>query len=225
MALSLLAGAWVAAGLPPVLLAVVMGLMVFPLWAGAALALAILGTWWHRYRPRRAAVDEVRFFGVINAELNAGASVRMALEAACRSVDDPILKLVGRRVTDGAPISELRGGLRQALPINGRHAAFVLGVATETGGSASKTFAKLALRASRAYELDRERRSLTAQARLSAVVVAAVPIVALALLFSSGHAGVLLDSGSAGLIVVAVGLSLIGAGLGALLVMMRGGPR
>jgi Flp pilus assembly protein TadB len=72
-------------------------------------------------------------------------------------------------------------------------------------------FADLAVRAVEAGDLIRERRALTAQARLSAALVGGAPIAVVALLVVSGRASALLDS-TGGRTIGAIGLALLVAG-------------
>ncbi len=113
--------------------------------------------------------------------------------------------------------------LRSALYANGRIASASFVLAADSGGPAATVMQSLALRAARDGELQRERRSLTAQARASAWVVAGLPGVLLAGTIASGR----LDSGGDALlgVIVAVGVGLQAAGVVVVAAMLRGADR
>lgn len=157
--------------------------------------------------------DEVALLNGLAAELRAGASLRMALIAGAQRA--PLLDL-GRAVrsaTAGQPMSEVAAELERALRSNGRLVAAAIRLTAMSGGRAAAVFEELALRAAEAGELSRERRALTAQARLSALVVAGAPVVMLGLLMITGRAQVLLEAGTVGYIIAGVGSGLVLAGL------------
>jgi Flp pilus assembly protein TadB len=116
------------------------------------------------------------------------------------------------------------GALSEALPANGRLAGAAFRLATETGARAADVFADLAVRATEAGDLARERRALTAQARLSAALVGGAPIAVVALLVVSGRASALLES-SSGRAIGAIGLALLVAGGLVVWVMVRTAER
>jgi Flp pilus assembly protein TadB len=83
----------------------------------------------------------------------------------------------------------------------------------------------LSLSAARAAELQRERKTLTAQARLSALVVGAAPLLAVAVVLLGDRGSVFLDGGPAGAVIAGVGLTLVAAGLAVVVWMLRGAER
>jgi Flp pilus assembly protein TadB len=111
--------------------------------------------------------------------------------------------------------------LGAALPYNGRLAGAAFRLAATTGARAADVFAALAARAAATGELQRERRVLTAQSRLSALVVGGAPLVLGGLVLGAGNGGSLLAAGSPGRGVVALGLALELAGLAVIWAMAR----
>ncbi len=177
---------------------------------------------WASRRDRHPPVEEAAVCAAIAAELHAGSSLRLAVDSACRNQPSPELVAAGRRAAAGAPAAEVSRLLASALDRNGRHAALAFSLADESGAAAAAVFDRLASRALRDAEIERELAAATAQARLSAVVVGGAPLVVLALLASTGRLGVFAASGAAGVTVAAVGLSFVLAGLGVIWMLLRG---
>ena len=171
----------------------------------------------HRARRQLAGVEADYLRGVA-AEIEAGASVRQALIAAAAAA--PALELAGtvHLAAAGRPAGELAPLLEQALPINGRVAAAAYRLVSDTGGQAAAVFAALAVRAADVGDIERERRALTAQARLSAWLVGGLPLgvsVAMAL------AGRGPSWQGAGAVVSILGITLIAAGGAGVALMVR----
>ncbi len=126
---------------------------------------------------------EADFLRGMAAEIEAGASIRQAVIAAADRAPDLDLGPVVRTAVTGRQADEVSQRLGSALPINGRLASAAYLMVAETGASASAAFSGLAVRAADAGDLERERRVLTTQARVSAWVVGGVPVgVTLALM-------------------------------------------
>ena len=176
-------------------------------------------------RDRTKPADEVALLNGLAAELRAGASLRMALTAAADRV--PTLDLARAIRLAGAGMSpvDLADELAHALPINGRLVGAAFRLAATSGARSAAMFEQLALRAAEAGELMRERRSLTAQARLSAGVVGGAPIAVAFLLLTTGRAQALLDAGPLGYAIVMVGLGLELVGLAAVAAVLRRAER
>ena len=159
-----------------------------------------------RWRQFPESVDEVQFLGSIAAELRAGSSLRASLAAASADGVGPLLRRAHRLAIAGAPLGEI-GDVLAALPISGRRVGVALRVASNTGGRSAAIFGRLADRAVDEAALNRERRSLTAQVRMSAAVVVGIPV--LSLVFGGGaRIGELAAAGGGGLIVAATGLAM-----------------
>ncbi len=208
------------------------GLLAAAVWSRVPLAgvaivgLAVLRPWWflaacggwaiyHQVRRRNAEHGnvEVAFLQAVAAELQAGASLRLALVEASARAPGLQLERVARLATAGASMETIAGELRDRLPVSGSLAAPALRLAADAGGRAAEVFGELAARALEADEIARERRVATAQARLSALVVGLAPLGFAVLMLLSGRGEALLDAGAAGLVVAVVGLSLQAAGM------------
>ena len=211
-----------AAGAPPVVVAVAALAFWRPLWLLAAAGLwAVLA---RRRRRRAGPGDEADFLQGLAAELGAGAALRSAVVAAAARAPALDLGRACRLAGAGLPAAEVGDALEGALPVNGRLAAAALRLASSTGGRAAGLFHSLAGRAAEVGRLERERRALTAQARASAWVVGGLPLALLVMLVATGRAGALL-SDPAGPAVLAVGLGLETAGIGIVWLMVRGAGR
>jgi tight adherence protein B len=190
-------------------------------------ALVAIGCWAlvaaiRRSRAARVAPDaEARLFRAISAELRAGASLRSAIVDATAAVPGIDLRAAARRCEVGGSVDEIAERLAAALPANGRVAAPAVRLAGTTGGRAAALFDILSERATHQGELQRERGTLTAQARLSAVVVGLAPLGFAGLLLASGRASVLLDHGTAGVAIMVVGLGLEVSGLVVVALLLR----
>ncbi len=159
-----------------------------------------------RPQGRKPAVDETRLVGTIAAELQAGASIRKAVAEATRGGGSGPLLLAHRLAVAGAPIEAIAEQL-ETLPHNGRRIGAALRVVGITGGRSSEVFARLLARASQDADIRRERRTLTAQVRLSALVVGGLPFVSL-LFGGFDRLRLLLGSGSVGVAMALAGLTM-----------------
>lgn len=167
--------------------------------------------------------EEAAWLRSLAAELGAGATLRAALEAA--AADVPRFERVVRLAASGSPLEEVAGHVACGLSTVGRSAAAAIEIVARQGGRAAAVFAELAAQADAEADLAAERRAATAQARLSAMVVGALPLVALAMLFASGRAAALMRGGSIGPLILAVGTALQILGLVVVVVMMRRAER
>jgi Flp pilus assembly protein TadB len=176
---------------------------------GLLLALAPRNLARHRVGRRRENIDEIRLLTTIVSALRAGHSLRNAIAESLQ--DDPHFAAAGRLARIGAPIGEV-GKALAGLPTNGRRISAALTVLEMTGGQAAAVFDRLLVGAVRHADVARQRRQLTAQARASALVVAALPVVAIAL--SGGSQLIsLARSGAVGLTMAAAGVLLQAVGL------------
>ncbi len=213
-----------ALGAPPGVVAVVAVALYQPVWflvgaAGWAVAARI------RAGERAGPDDEARFLQGVAAELDGGASLRGALVEAAGRASRLDLQPVVRRAALGRPMAEVAAALRASLPLNGRLAGPALGLAAATGGRSAAVFSGLAVRAAAQGDLARERRSLTAQARLSAAIVAGAPLVLAAALAVGGGSASLLGLGAGGVALAAIGLGLELAGVAVVWWMIRRAER
>ena len=121
----------------------------------------------------------------------------------------------------GAAFTDVAHELSRVMPDRGSAVGAALGVAGRAGGRAAAVFERLAADAWDDVESDRRRRTLTAQARLSAWVVGALPVVAGCVLALSGRLSVVTEAGSIALAAMVVGIVLEVAGLAAVILLMR----
>jgi tight adherence protein B len=162
--------------------------------------------------PRRVGpVDEAGLLGAIAAGLRAGQSIRSALAAATASESDHSLLLAGKLALAGAPLTEIAPMLEQ-LPVNGRRVSAAMQVVATSGGRSAAVFAGLADRATEEASRRRERRALTAQSRLSATIVAGLPVVGV-LLGGFDRIATLVAAGPGGAAVAGIGLGMQATGV------------
>jgi len=178
---------------------------------------------WRRARRRVAppADDEAVFLAAVRAELRAGASVRHAFVAAAARVPDLPLAPAVRLAQAGLQLGEVGRAAAGALPVNGAHVAAALEMTAATGARAGALFGRLAERAAEVQAVHRERRTLTAQARFSALVVAALPVLPALVVTATGGASTAAASGPLGMLALGAGIVLEIAGLGTVAWMLR----
>jgi tight adherence protein B len=203
---ALAAGGWLLGGVPLALLAGI---------AGPALAVAALRARRHRYRAAlRAAAPLVA--RALADGLTAGHSVRGALGAVAPELEGPAghaLQAAARALALGEPTEAVLERLRARAGCpawDGLVAGIIL--QREAGGDLAALLRDLASGLEAAARDEREARAATAQARFTAWVVVALPLVAavLAELASPGFvADLLADPRSASLTAVAAILQLV----------------
>lgn len=218
-----LVAAGLAAGIPLLLVGLGWLAAVHPAAALGSIVAYSTFVAWRRRRARPGPDDEAAFLQTLSAELTAGASLRAALAAAAARSERLPLQPAARAASAGLPAPVVARLLAEALPANGRITGASWLLAAESGGPAAAVMQSLAVRAAREGELQRERRSLTAQARASAWVVAGLPAVLLLGTVASGR----LDAGGdpALAAVVAVGVSLQALGMAVAVAMVRRAER
>jgi Flp pilus assembly protein TadB len=180
---------------------------------------------WALYHTRRRGEQrralpaiEADYLRAVSAEVEAGASIRRALIAAAARTPELDLGPMARVADAGRPIAEVAARLEAALPANGRIAAAACTLVADTGARASGVFAGLAVRAAAAGDVERERRVLSAQGRITAWLVGGIPAAATVVLLVSGHGPA--GSGPGRLIMVA-GLALVTTGTALVFAMVR----
>ncbi len=157
------------------------------------------------WRQRSPELDEQQVLSSIHAELAAGASLRQAIAVAGDGRSD--LAEARHLAIGGAPI----GAVAAALDAGPRLAA-AIDVAARSGGRAGAVFLRLADRAAADAELVRQQRVLTTQARLSALIVAGMPVLWMVL--GGFQRIVSLFAGGAGMLaIVGITMELLGVGL------------
>lgn len=173
--LAALAAGCLAAGLEPV---------VAPAAVGAALVSGPLGLYAARHRGRRRRVVELPIaLELVASELRSGGTVFGALDALARG-DGPLateFARVNRRRALGAPLdASLEAWATERADAGVSSAAGALAVAASTGGRAADALDGLASSLRDRFEIAAEGRALSAQARLSAIVVGSLPVAYLA---------------------------------------------
>ncbi len=188
---------------------------------GFLVAAAAWATYHARQRGRlrrRLPAEEADFLRAMAGEIDAGASIRQAVIAAADRAPTLDLAAMVHVAAAGRPAAEVAGRLREALPLNGRVAAAAYELVADTGGRASAVFAGLAVRASDAGELERERRALTAQARSSAWLVGGLPVGVTLAMALAGRGPTLAGAGA---VVTVLGVALIVTGGAVVALLVR----
>ena len=217
IALGLAAGLVIGAPLPAL---AALGLAVWQ----PVLALAAVLIWSGLSLPRNASSPEdaeAAYLQAVGSELRAGSSLRHALGSAAQRADGLPVDRVVRLAEAGRPVAEVAGALERALPRLGALTASAVRTAGVTGGRAADVFDALALLAAEETALVRERRTATAQARVSAWIVGGLPVVYLLYAAVRGKLASLTAFGPAGMLLLAIGLLLLAGGVGVMWGMLR----
>lgn len=189
-----------------------------PILAVPALALAALKS--HKATDRSAHSERIAvFLRAIASELRAGKSLRAALVDCARLDSNLGLSRVVRVAAAGRSMGEVADEVAACPGM--KAVATALRVAATTGGSAVPVFESLASDASDEAALERERRELTVQARLSIGIVGGFPVAVIGYQVVSGQALRLVRQGPVGAGILVVGVALLAFGLGAVAVLMR----
>lgn len=186
-----------------------------------ALVWAVAAAVRRRRVTRVSPSAEVAFCNALAAELRGGASLRSGLEDAARRAPEIHLGRAVRQLRAGVPIEHVAADIETSLPTNGVLAGAAVRLVARTGARAADTFDALAERAAFGAELARERRTLTAQARLSALVVGGGPLLFALFLLVSGRARTLWEHGAVGIGIGVAGLGLEVLGLVAVVLVLR----
>ncbi len=170
----------------------------------AVVAILLWPERWPRHHPVRDR-DEQQLSAAIHSELAAGASLRHAIGAACSL--RPELGTARILALAGAPI----GSVAAALGAGERLGAAIT-VAAASGGSAGAVFQRLADRAAADADLAREQRVLTTQARMSAGIVAGMPVLWM-MLGGVGRIASLFTAEAGAVAVAGIAMEVVGVGL------------
>ncbi len=203
---AIMTGTAIAVGVPWVIVGVVVVSMVEP-WLGIPCVLALVAL--TRDSSAQWSVD-IRFCRGVADELRSGSSLRRALEIAAQDINEHRL---ARACRIGRPFGELASAVETCLPLVGRAAASAIRIAGESGGRVADSFEAIALLAADEQEMRNERRAATAQVRMSAVIIAALPVILLVMLAATGRIGALTSGGSLTIAFLAAGFVLIAVGL------------
>lgn len=185
---------------------------------------AVVGWTVLRWRRRRRAAGpdaEAALLRSLAAELAAGSSMRAALVTAARRVPDLDLTAAVRLAGAGMSADRVGRELAERMPSNGVAASAAFRLASSSGGPVGPIFDALARRADDHGRLARERRALTAQARLSAWIVGGGPLVLVGVGMTTGLGPDPAGLGAAGAAVVSIGVGLIVIGAAVVWLMIR----
>ena len=186
------------------------------LWPPAAVVVILGVAAWSLIRRRRASrqISEAAFLRTIAASVTSGATPRQAILAA----PGPFVDASVRRPCQlGRPMVEVAEALHPKLPRTGEELAVVLGLSEDVGAGIADALEQLALQATAAEQLERDRSVAVAQARFSSIVVGVIPMVAaLALL---AFRGVPEPGGALVMIPMAAGWFLMAAGAATVFVL------
>ncbi len=177
MLLVALSGVALIAGAPTLLVIAGLAASLLPTAATVALVIAALGVVLVRKRLERAGTkqSEGPLLRQLAGRITAGATVRSAIA-------DPSTIAVpayARRLAAlGMPMADVGLAMGDALAANGRSFRAICSFSEHTGAAVSAALTILAERSDAAMEIARHRRVSLAQAKLSAIVVGVVPIVA-----------------------------------------------
>ena len=224
MVIALAAAAMLLSPAPlPVVLVTVLAI------AAPQLALVVVAGWaaWSalaRLRGRSTGDAEASYLGALAAELRAGHGLRASLGAAAARTPALDMRTTCRLATAGQPIERVATALRAALPTQGEAAAGAVRIASSTGGKTAAVFDSLAVIVREEAELAGERTAAAAQARLSAAIVAGIPVAVLAVAGLTGRLGDLISGGPVGMVMVALGVGLLATGSAWVIGLLRRGP-
>jgi len=204
--LAVVAGGWCAVLLaPPLVVPGVLGAIV----AGPVVLATRAG---HADRSARAALPDL--LDHLVAQVRAGGAVAESMHALADR-PGPLasdFRRISARLHLGAPLVDALGAWADERPVDGvRSAAGAIAMATTIGGSAAGPLEGLAASLRVDESVAGEARALSAQARLSAVVVGLAPLAYLAFSAMAGPASArVLVTTNAGRICLGVGLLLEG---------------
>ena len=189
-----------------------------PLMAVPAVGLAVIRS---RKQANRSSHPELvaALVRSVSAELRAGRSLRVALVDSARIEPRLGLARVVRVAAAGRPMEDVADELSVRRGMSG--IATAVRISAMTGASAVPVFESLGAEAAEQAALERERRELTVQARLSITVVAGFPIAVLCYQVASGQAIELVRQGPIGVGLLLIGVSLLGLGLGFVGLLMK----
>lgn len=167
----------VAAGVPWARIAMLLGSLLLPVPTAA-----LIGVLWWRGRPD-LSMRASWFCDAVATEIRAGATVRHAVETAARSVDSLELAAV---CSAGAPMSEVAEAARRAFPDLGLELEALLAGSHRLGVAPAVLFDELGSLGIARVEVMHEVATASAPAKAAAVVLLAVPLVALLLVLHRG---------------------------------------
>ena len=171
-----------------------------------------------RFRARRAVrapvADAAAYFDAVAGELRRGAALRQALAIAA-----PQTRLA-RLAATGQPMELVAAEVQTMFALDDELAAAGIRLAGRSGAPAAVLFSRLAERLRAGEQLARDRRTLTAQARLSAAVIGLMPVAPAMMVAASNRGRLLVEPGPTRLLVF-FGFALQVLGLVVIGVLLR----
>lgn len=149
--------------------------------------------------------EAARYFDAVAGELRRGAALRQAL-----AIPAPRTRLARLALT-GQPIELVAAEVQTMFALDDELATAGIRLASRSGAPAGLLFSRLADRLRSDEQLARDRKALTAQARLSATVIALLPVAPGLIMLVSGGAGRFLEPGpSRSVVLSGLALQLVG---------------
>lgn len=172
---------WIGGSVVLVVVLVVGGPMPAALVAGAAAAVPVLVLRARRgHGPARVEAALPAALEAMARALRSGGSMRQAVEEAATATPGPLgaeLRLVSAHAARGAPLVTALQGLGERQPLPGvRLAVAALCLGVETGGAQARAVDGVASTLRDRLGVVAEVRALSAQARLSAVIIGLAPV-------------------------------------------------
>lgn len=155
---------------------------------------------------------------LLSTSLRAGYSLLQAVEAVAAEAPQPTGREFGRSIAEsrlGRPVVDTMQAIAERMRSQDfQWAVMAIEIQREVGGNLAEVLQTVADTMRQRNRLKGEIRALTAEGRLSAIVLALLPIVLFAFLYTTNR-GYLepLFSVTAGLIAIGAGLGLMGAGI------------
>jgi tight adherence protein B len=155
---------------------------------------------------------------LLSTSLRAGYSLLQAVEAVAAEAPQPTAREFGRAIAEarlGRPVVDTMQAVADRMRSEDfKWAVMAIEIQREVGGNLAEVLQTVADTMRQRNRLKGEIRALTAEGRLSAIVLALLPIVLFAFLFTTnrGYLEPLFEE-MAGLIAIGAGLLLMGAGI------------
>lgn len=169
----------------PVVLAAIGGFMLGPLAAGAILLMGlVLGffrLWLKADKRHRKAVEQLpEFLDAVVRMMTIGNSLSSSFQSATGKTEEPLLEMIERANSNHRGGQELDMALRQSARLYGLHelylVAAIVGVTIRFGGRSDHVLERMAAFMRDLTQAQRELVALSAEVRLSAWVLALLPL-------------------------------------------------
>lgn len=203
--------AWaVLAGLDWRVVGILLIALVYPLWAMAGIVVHVFV-----HRPGTSTRSAV-FCQSVGRELRTGASLRVAIAEAARTVE---AESISSALDSGRLLEEVIPALGAEFPEVGQEIRALVAAVAETGSAAAPLFQELGDLALARVETNEEVRVATSPARASVAVLVGLPTLYIGYQLSTGAIGDLLGNpAQQGVALVGIGLAGVGLLVSVLLV-------